>query len=446
MPLSAILSPFVCTFISSKFGRKLTLIIICIPLLISEVIEAITTCTTPLQTHIIVRGMTGFSLGGLTSILTLYIKELLTCAEKTSLDQSQRGFFALGVFISYFAEKCFQNTVIINIIALAIIAAFLILLVCFLPETPPFLIANKKELDGKDILIKLKNSTMVDNHFRILCDQYKNIPFAKTFKNIITKWRKKIAHNLFLIVFKEFSPASIIYLYAKDIFRMIELMNNVITSKLMFKEVSWPTFKCTTCQLLTANTELIMLGFIQVFSTLFILRFYKHIIANNCHRKTARNTIIVVSFVLLIFGLFPTTIYLKIVSADVKMIETFELKKLNHDFKMANGPVLSALSQNIKWTSWIPLLSFGVILSCYNMLSVCFIDIFKGNKRDQAENNWLEEMWMNAGYDSWTWLLWLGFCFVFNVIGQENVWIFFATCSLGYFLCIFIFIIVITVD
>ncbi|KAJ8931864.1 hypothetical protein NQ314_015130 [Rhamnusium bicolor] len=213
----AILGPLPFGFIAEKFGRKIGLLSIAIPHIISY-------CTMAFAKNIYLfyfgRLLGGLAMGGGYTLLPMYIAEISQDSNRGMMSQTLNVFWAIGNFLPY-ALGPFMSIMWFNVILACIPTAFFLIFLLIGPESPYYLVGAQKiekaekslmllrSLKGKEVKIELDSirahlKNEEDGH---LSDIFKSAALRKAF--VIC---------LVLIIAQELSGFCAITFYLQSIF------------------------------------------------------------------------------------------------------------------------------------------------------------------------------------------------------------------------------------
>ncbi|XP_060521267.1 facilitated trehalose transporter Tret1-like [Cylas formicarius] len=151
--LGAAIGPFPYGSMSDRKGRKLTVIMVAIPIAIAFAILAF---ATDIRLYYLARLINGFAIGGCFAVLTMYIAEIS--------NDSNRGKFSclLGLFIASgvlypFIVGPYMSIKTLCLSCLAPLALFLVLFTFYNPESPVYLTKIGDRNAAEEALMKLRS-------------------------------------------------------------------------------------------------------------------------------------------------------------------------------------------------------------------------------------------------------------------------------------------------
>lgn len=157
--LGAVCGPILAGFFSEKIGRKSTLLLFALPMLLSHLILAF--ASSPVEFYI-ARFMLGIGAGSVFTVVPMYVGEIA--------ETRIRGFLGclLGVFIAFgllfvYTIGPFVHLKTLSFILLAPLAVFLFSFGLFVPESPYYYLTRKNEREAEISLNKLRNNDPCSN-------------------------------------------------------------------------------------------------------------------------------------------------------------------------------------------------------------------------------------------------------------------------------------------
>ncbi|XP_018573240.1 facilitated trehalose transporter Tret1 [Anoplophora glabripennis] len=153
LTLGAIVGPFPYSVVASRFGRKIGLLAIAIPHIVSYFTLAF---ARTIYLFYFARVFGGLAMGAGYSLLPMYIAEVSEVANRGMMSLTLNVFWAIGNFIPY-AIGPFISIMWFNIILACIPTAFFIIFVIIGVETPYFLAEKNKTDKAEKSLMKLRS-------------------------------------------------------------------------------------------------------------------------------------------------------------------------------------------------------------------------------------------------------------------------------------------------
>lgn len=152
MSLGAVLGPIPFALLSDKIGRRPTILILAIPLLVSYALLAF---SKQMFLYYIARFLGGVGVGGCFSIMPMYTAEIAEISNRGILTSFFNGNLVLGMLVAYSVGP-YVHLQVFNLICGGFVVAFVVLFFVFCPESPTYLIANNKAEAAKKALEKVR--------------------------------------------------------------------------------------------------------------------------------------------------------------------------------------------------------------------------------------------------------------------------------------------------
>lgn len=152
MSLGAVLGPIPFALLSDKIGRRPTILILALPLLVSYALLAF---SKQMVLYYIARFLGGVGVGGCFSIMPMYTAEIAEISNRGILTSFFNGNLVLGMLIAYSVGP-YVHLQVFNLICGGFVVAFVVLFFVFCPESPTYLIANNKSEAAKKALEKVR--------------------------------------------------------------------------------------------------------------------------------------------------------------------------------------------------------------------------------------------------------------------------------------------------
>lgn len=153
LDLGAIVGPFPFGFLADRFGRKIGLMAIAIPHIISYLTLAFAKVP---DLYLFARFIAGLAVGGGYALLPMYISEVAEDSNRGTLSNTLNMFWTFGNLLPY-AIGPYLSIMYFNIILVCFPVAFLILFTIFCPETPYYCLTKNDEAGAKAALMKLRS-------------------------------------------------------------------------------------------------------------------------------------------------------------------------------------------------------------------------------------------------------------------------------------------------
>ncbi|KAJ8920261.1 hypothetical protein NQ315_011922 [Exocentrus adspersus] len=217
LTLGAIVGPFPYSVVASKFGRKIGLLAVAVPHIISYITMAF---ARTIYLFYFGRIFGGMAMGAGYSLLPMYIAEVSEVPNRGMMSLTLNVFWAVGNFIPY-ALGPFISIMWFNIILACIPSAFFIIFLLTGVETPYYLMENNKTDKAEKSLMKLRSLEKegVQNELEDIKAHLKKEEDGH-FSDILKKveLRKAFIICLVLIIAQEMSGFCAITFYLQPIF------------------------------------------------------------------------------------------------------------------------------------------------------------------------------------------------------------------------------------
>lgn len=218
LSLGAVLGPIPFGLLSDKIGRKYTLLLLSIPMLICYIILAFSKV---IVLYYIARFILGTATGGAFTVLPMYVAEISEVSNRGILTSLFNGMVTFGILFSYVVGSYVHLTVF-NLICGSISVAFILLFLVFCPESPTYLVAlNKTEL-AKAALQKIRlkgNLKEIEEELQEIEHESQNHA-QQSFKDFFQNrgLMRTLLMSMTLIVFQPFSGCDCVLFYSQSIF------------------------------------------------------------------------------------------------------------------------------------------------------------------------------------------------------------------------------------
>ncbi|KAJ8942453.1 hypothetical protein NQ318_002666 [Aromia moschata] len=151
--IGAIVGPLPFGFISEKFGRKIGLLSIALPHIISYFMMAF---AKHIYMFYIGRILGGLAMGGGYTLLPMYIAEISQNSNRGMMSQTLNVFWAIGNFLPY-ALGPFLSIMWFNIVLACIPSIFFLSFLAIGPESPYYLVKVNKIKEAEKALMLLRS-------------------------------------------------------------------------------------------------------------------------------------------------------------------------------------------------------------------------------------------------------------------------------------------------
>jgi MFS family permease len=151
--IGAMIGPFPYGFIGEKYGRKIGLLAISIPHIISYLTLAF---SRTVYLYYFARLLGGIAVGGGYTLLPMYVAEVAEDSNRGMLSATLSIFWTFGNLIPYVIGP-YTPIVWFNVILACIPTAFFILFFLIVPESPYYLIEKNRIPQAEQTLMKLRS-------------------------------------------------------------------------------------------------------------------------------------------------------------------------------------------------------------------------------------------------------------------------------------------------
>ncbi|MFE7083585.1 sugar porter family MFS transporter [Priestia megaterium] len=137
--------------LSDKFGRRKMVFMISIVFITGSLIFAF---APNMITLVIGRGILGLAVGGSTAIVPVYLSEMAPTQSRGSLSSLNQLMITIGILASYLVNYAFASIEGWRwMVGLAVVPAVILMIgVAFMPESPRWLLKNRREEDARRVL------------------------------------------------------------------------------------------------------------------------------------------------------------------------------------------------------------------------------------------------------------------------------------------------------
>ncbi|CAH1984044.1 unnamed protein product [Acanthoscelides obtectus] len=161
----AAVGSFPFSIIADKFGRRIGLIAIAVPFIVSYLTLAM---AKNLYWYYFARAIGGLAIGGGYALLPLYIAEVSKDSNRGAMSQTLNVFWAIGNFIPY-AIGPFISIFWFNVILACLPASFLVIFSISGPESPYYLVKRNKIREAENVLMKLRSKSRDEIQSELSC-------------------------------------------------------------------------------------------------------------------------------------------------------------------------------------------------------------------------------------------------------------------------------------
>lgn len=216
--IGAMIGPLPAGFIAEKFGRKIGLLCLAIPHIVSLFSMAF---AQNIYFYYFGRFFGGLSTGGGYTLLPMYIAEISDDSNRGTFSQTLNIFWAFGNFVPY-AIGPYLSLKWFNVILAIIPTTFFVLFLIMGPETPYYLVAANNPKEAEKSLMKLRSLDEEGvkkelEHIKENLRKEEDGHFTDILKN--RGLRKALMICLVLVISQELSGFCAITFYLQPIFQ-----------------------------------------------------------------------------------------------------------------------------------------------------------------------------------------------------------------------------------
>lgn len=215
--IGAMVGPFPFSFIAERFGRKIALLCVAVPHLVSFLIFAF---AKSVYLYYFARILGGIAVGGAFTLLPMYISEVAEDKNRGMFSVTLHVFWCFGNLLSYIIGP-YTSILIFNLILLLIPVLFFVCVLVVAPESPYYLVMNNKLEEAETCLMKLRsqNKKCVEieiNEIKSIVQSEKN---KTIYKVLMSKaYLKSLSISFVLIAAQQLSGINAIMFYTQEIF------------------------------------------------------------------------------------------------------------------------------------------------------------------------------------------------------------------------------------
>lgn len=220
LPLGAALGPIAAGIAADKIGRKKTLICSVAPFIAAFLMSA---NATRVITFFVARFLCGLGVGGVFTVLPMYIGEIAEDKVRGALGSFMQLFITIGLLFSYCIGPYVEISTF-NYICIASPTIFLVYFTLKIPESPHYLLASSDETGAERSLmqIRCKNKSEVAKELeeikKTVDESMKNKgTFLDIFKS--TGLKKALILSVGLVALQQLSGINVILFNTQNIFK-----------------------------------------------------------------------------------------------------------------------------------------------------------------------------------------------------------------------------------
>ncbi|KAJ3642995.1 hypothetical protein Zmor_025736 [Zophobas morio] len=324
--IGAMIAPLPFGFLSTKLGRKICLLCIAVPAIVSFLILAF---LQNLYWYYFARLLAGVTAGGACSILPAYIAEVAEDSNRGMLSVTLNVFWTFGNLIPYVLGP-YLAIVPFNVILAFIPALFFVLFLIIAPESPYYLVGKNQIDKAEESLMKLRSRSRSGVGKELLSIQ-DSLKFVEKKGNIFDLFKTKanlkaLIISVTLMAFQQLSGINAVLFYTQLIFEAsgsnlpAEISSIIIGLVLLVSSLIIPFFADSL-----GRKVFLMISMVGTMVALVVLGtyfFYKESLPDGV--KWVPVVSLVLYIVSLDIGLIPFawTISSELFSVDVKPIGT----------------------------------------------------------------------------------------------------------------------------
>ncbi|KAJ8920255.1 hypothetical protein NQ315_011916 [Exocentrus adspersus] len=217
LPLGAVFGPFVYGYLADKIGRKFTLLICGTPFLVAFLLLAFGKA---LWMYYIARFISGMSVGGVFTVMPMYVGEIAEDSNRGALGSTMNVFICSGLLFTYSVGP-YVSMVALNLTLALFPAAYLVLFFLLGPESPHYYVSKHRNEEAKAALQKIRGGgeEAVDKELSQIQEKIKEEGRGTFFDIFKSKGlTKAFIISLGLVGFQQFSGINAVLFYASTIF------------------------------------------------------------------------------------------------------------------------------------------------------------------------------------------------------------------------------------
>ncbi|KAJ8920253.1 hypothetical protein NQ315_011914 [Exocentrus adspersus] len=219
LPLGAVFGPYVFGFMAKTIGRKTTLMIAAVPFFLSFITLAIALYP---WTYYVARFVKGMTIGGMFTVMPMYIAELAEDHNRGALGSSMNCFICLGFLFSH-AVGSYLRPFPFNLILAVFPVIFIILFGLLSSESPVYYILKGHEEKAKKTLYEIRRGNEegdIEKEWQHMQEMAKDITRGRMWNIFKEKSnRRAFVISMGLLAFQQVSGINAILFFAEDIFK-----------------------------------------------------------------------------------------------------------------------------------------------------------------------------------------------------------------------------------
>lgn len=228
LPLGAVLGPFIAGALADRIGRKRTLLLGNVPVIVGLLLNVFAKSVIYL---LVSRFLCGISVGLTFTVLPMYIGEIAEDDVRGALGTYLQLFTVIGLLFSFVAGP-YMSVTMFNAFCLVVPITFLITFAIFIPESPYYLLQTDEEEAAERALMKLRDRTSLEEVQDELDTVKKALNEAlenkSSFLDIFKSKGLTMAYILSngLLIFQQVSGINVVLFFAQNIFQVGVNINN----------------------------------------------------------------------------------------------------------------------------------------------------------------------------------------------------------------------------
>lgn len=221
LPLGAVLGPFAAGLFVDRIGRKKSILISTLPFIVAF---SMAIFTHDINLFYLMRFLCGLALGGIFTILPMYVAEVSEDSNRGALGSLFALFICIGILFSYCIGPYVSLTVF-NIICVMPSIIFFPIFLIFIPDSPHYLISRGHEAEAEESLMKFRQKSSQGVQKELLEIKETVNASMRNKGRFIDLFRSKgllraLMISLGLVSFQQLSGINIVLFYTQTIFSL----------------------------------------------------------------------------------------------------------------------------------------------------------------------------------------------------------------------------------
>lgn len=215
-PLGAIFGPFLFGYLADKIGRKITLLVTGIPFVLFYFLLAFANALWMLY---ISRCILGIALGGVFTVIPMYVGEIADDSNRGALGSAMNVFLCLGLLFSYSLGP-YVSIVEFNLVLAVFPLIFLAVFFFAGLESPQYYVSKHEIGKAKEVLLKLRGGgSNVEEELATMQKKMEEDGKGSLYDIFQSKGLiKAMIISIGLVFFQQFSGINAVLFYAQKIF------------------------------------------------------------------------------------------------------------------------------------------------------------------------------------------------------------------------------------